>query len=59
MNRILEKFYPIYIAVLIGVPTWIITYFSIQKKCHDVFWFMMIVYVLFIVGYQIKWARNH
>lgn len=58
MNKILKKFYPVYISLLVGIPIWTITYFAMEEKYHGVFWFMMVIYFLFIVIQQIKWNKK-
>jgi hypothetical protein len=58
MKKILEKYYPLYIGLLVGIPIWSITYFAMDKKWHDVFWFMMLIYVAFIIIQQFNWSKK-
>ena len=58
MKKILLKFYPIYIGLLVGIPIWALTYFAMDDKWHGVFWFMMLIYALFIIIQQVKWVKK-
>lgn len=58
MKTILEKFYPTYISLLLGIPMFTITYFAMEEEWHGVFWFLMFIYALFTIIQQIKWCKN-
>lgn len=58
MKRILEKYYPIYIGLIMGIPVWTLTYFVMGEEWHNVFWFMILIYALFIIIQQLKWNRG-
>lgn len=57
--KLRDKYYPIYIALLGGIPTFTLTYWVIDKKNHDVFWFLMLIYVIIVLIQQIKWNRSN
>ena len=58
MKKILEKLYPTYISLLLGIPIWTITYFAMEEEWHGVFCFLMLIYALFTIIQQIKWSKN-
>lgn len=57
-DRIIKKYYPIYISCLLGIPIFTLTYFSIKKEYEGAFWGLILLYLLFIILQQLKWNKN-